>query len=108
MTDRLGADQIARLQSVKRGLSAMSADVRAITEDGGRALADLIRRELPDLDDLTLGRVVLQIGLYVGLNVHCMDDERDQDVLMATGNYIVAAALDLTAAEWDSPEASQA
>lgn len=62
----------------------------------GRALADQLRMGLPDLDDVTLGRVVLAVSeeLSHGLSCRSCEPYRAIDVL--------AAALELTALEWQT------
>jgi hypothetical protein len=61
----------------------------------GRSLADVLRRAMPDIDDVTLGRVALEFGQYVGQ----LADPRNSD-MNALVDVTMCAALDLTATEW--------
>lgn len=62
----------------------------------GRNIADMLRTSLPDLDDVTIGRVVLAISVHIG-SVKPRPKER---AMRDLGNQIVAAALELTELEW--------
>jgi hypothetical protein len=64
----------------------------------GQMLADRLRRQLPDLDDVTIGRVVLEIGAAVGAYVGT-SPEPDCHQL---NNWLTLGGLDLTAVEWPS------
>lgn len=63
---------------------------------GGRALADDLRRALPDLDDVSVGRVLLEIGGFIGR----LADGRADGTLHVLTDQVMCAALDLTAVEW--------
>lgn len=63
-------------------------------ESAGRRLADMLRGKLPDVDDVTMGRVALALGEFIG---GVADD--DHQMLVLT-NQVVMAGLDLTALEW--------
>ncbi len=93
---QLGAAARARLRDVHRRMQSLPNGEQL--HNGGRALADFLRGVLPDLDDATIGRVTLEVGVFVGVFAARSDDDPR---LTQVGNQIVAAGLGLTAAEWD-------
>lgn len=62
----------------------------------GRNLADVMRSALPDITDVTIGRVCLTIQEYLGSAMADVTCER-MDLASA---FVICAGLDLTSAEW--------
>jgi hypothetical protein len=62
----------------------------------GRALADVLRRVLADVDDVTIGRVALQVAEFLKE----LAETNDSDVTAVASDQLLLAALDLTAIEW--------
>lgn len=69
-------------------------------QHSARCTADFLRTELPDLDDVTIGRVLMQVG-QLGADVSVLNP------LLGVAPFSVslaAAALELTRTEWqDAP-----
>jgi hypothetical protein len=68
--------------------------------DMGRALANLLRVELPDVNAVEMGRVCLNLAEFLD----AMLDEPDAPqcpAIMAASNHIKAAGFDLTSIEWE-------
>ncbi|MEU7631776.1 hypothetical protein AB0C34_17560 [Nocardia sp. NPDC049220] len=93
---QLGAAERERLRHAHRILlSSPDADLQ---KRGGQAVADILRAEVPDLDDVTIGRVALAVGRYLG---HLAASDNDRNMTIA-GNQVIAAGLHLTEAEWNA------
>ncbi|MGH7511115.1 MAG: hypothetical protein ACREMZ_16870 [Gemmatimonadales bacterium] len=67
-------------------------------KDVGPLFADQLRRQLPDLDDATIGRVVLAIASYVQGEAQRTHYAK---TLVPVWGTIVTAGLVLTQREWD-------
>ena len=63
-----------------------------------RSFSDVLRTELPDLDDVTIGRVLLQVGVFIGRASDC-------NAMDAATNTLLISAIDMTALERDIPSA---
>lgn len=92
MPSQLGAAERARLRATHAHIQVTEPDPQ-----GGRPLADLLRQALPDLDDVTIGRVLLAVGSHTGAAVEAWPDNHE---LRAISNQIVMAGVELTASEW--------
>lgn len=94
------APDVEPLAGLDAGVLARGyADIRDVCPDAipaGQELADALRTSLTDLDDVTLGRVMLHLGSAMEHVLQCpvCEPYRVVDVL--------AAGLDLTALEWQS------
>jgi hypothetical protein len=81
----------------KRGLAALHARASAVGAPGeGREIADHMRLMLPDLDDVTIGRVLLRIAIHLGALHQVFGEEAAGQI----GRQYMMAALQLTALEW--------
>jgi hypothetical protein len=69
---------------------------RGLGPDAGPSLADDLRRVLPDVDDVTIGRVVLQIAGFLDILVR----GHPSGVAAVASDQLLLAALDLTSTEW--------
>ena len=99
------------------GSTALSADERralrqalayvlrhgagGLKPQAGRALADELRRVLSDVDDVTIGRVILQVAQYLSVLVQ----RRPSEVATVASDQLLMAALDLTGIELRDLEA---
>ncbi|WP_433233916.1 hypothetical protein [Actinomadura nitritigenes] len=82
----------------------------ATARTAGVKLADRLRRELPDVDDVTLGRVLLNLTTHLFRAIRIADDaasgvglgpETTRAALMtALPKQLGAAAMTLTELEW--------
>lgn len=63
--------------------------------EAGAALADGLRRVLADVDDVTIGRVLLQVAAYLA----GLAEDNASDVAAVASDQLLLAALDLTAVE---------
>jgi len=89
-----GAAERARLEGLANQITAATP---ASMDVLGPAVADNLRRHLPDLDDVTIGRVLVVIGTECqGLFM-----EAEPAVLWAG---FTAAGLQMTEAEWMGAE----
>lgn len=83
-------------------LDALARAYAEITEEipesivAGRNVADVLRVQLGDLDDATLGRVVLELGQLLGHVSTC------EGCPSLTVVDVLAAGLELTALEWQT------
>lgn len=75
---------------IDNGLSALMCT--------GRELADSLRYSLPDLSDVTVGRVCLAIQEFMEMAQGDMECVK----LKLVQTYVTCAGLDLTSAEWQS------
>lgn len=89
---QLGAAERARLRAADAHIKATEPN-----PEMGRPLADALRQNLPDLDDVTMGRVLIALGAHTGGLVQIYPDNHELRVL---SNQIVMAGVDLTAIEW--------
>jgi hypothetical protein len=69
--------------------------------DAGPSLADDLRRVLCDVDDVTIGRVVLRVAEYLSVLV----EGHPSGVAAVASDQLLLAALDLTAMEWRDVDA---
>lgn len=92
---RLGPDLTARLNT-----TAMAVAKDPIALAGGQLIADSLRKSLPDLDDVTIGRVA---GELAGLLGHMTLAMGDRNSLLIV-SQIAAVAVNLTALERQSGE----
>jgi hypothetical protein len=94
---------VSRLTDSERGdlaglaaeMQAMRPDLLAVQRHAARGFADLLRLELPDVDDVTLGRVLLQVGMYLGRAAASEEMSDASDLL-------VISAIDMTSLERDA------
>ena len=93
MTAIYGISERQRLTGLANLIQAQN---RPAWEELGTRIADILRAALPDLDDVTIGRVVVAIG--VQLDILFTGKERDIRSLWAG---LTAAGLQLTRPEWD-------
>lgn len=85
----LSAADLIRMRQLNEQLDRMPVHDIAAT-----AMADALRLDLPDLDDVTIGRVLLWVAQYAAVSsLHPVTLG-----MFATG--ATCAALDLTASEW--------
>jgi hypothetical protein len=78
----------------------ITAGQRAATEALGPFIADKLRTELPDLDDLTIGRVL--VALTIQMPALFLEE---QSSLHLAWTGMTSAGLEMTRPEWDSMEA---
>lgn len=105
----------ALTESERRAMAELDASLPAddLVRRAGVGLADLLRTQLPDADDVTLGRVVLEIMRHLKRG----DDEArrladnvgvpanvTRAAALAVGiRQLAAASLTLTELEWKEP-----
>lgn len=65
----------------------------------GPMFADQLRHRLPDLDDVTIGRVVLEVASYLKDDIAARPAA--VDAVVPLWGTMTAAGLSLTRAEWD-------
>jgi hypothetical protein len=87
--------QRAALAAVADQIATVSPAVPTIL---GPAIADVLRKQLPDLDDVTIGRVLI-----------ALTSEAKDIILQAPSpgdawSYVIGAGLDLTQTEWKEGE----
>ncbi len=72
-----------------------------IAFEAGRALADSLRCRMPDIDDVTIGRVALATIAFMNLAL-AANGQGDSLIpaIEAATDQIICASLDLTASEW--------
>ncbi|TDB86449.1 hypothetical protein E1264_17780 [Actinomadura sp. KC216] len=97
----LTAEQI----EVLKGLDAAFGSQPSLAATG-RKLADQFRTQLPDLDDLTLGRVLLEVGARLANAVMEIDRSRGAEAtevcvaISAMASAYACAAIALTEIHW--------
>lgn len=89
-----GAKERSRLASLAETMRA--ADDSA--EPTGRIVADKLRTELPDLDDLTIGRVLIALTTTDELGLMFLDSRVP---LQTVWKALAATGLHLTEPEWE-------
>jgi len=102
MDDRNSAPYGARERAA---LAALDAQLRAA--DPGRAsgteLADLLREQLPDIDDTTLGRVLIALtgeSSVIAILVARQQHPAAQEAIARLWAALARAGLELTAPVW--------
>jgi hypothetical protein len=91
-----GARERAKLTILNEGLQVGYPDGTVPT-----AIADMLRQQLPDMDDVTIGRVVIALtveGIIAGVAQGA--DSRMQNLWAA----LTIAGLQLTESEWKTSE----
>ncbi|MEU6191733.1 hypothetical protein [Nocardia sp. NPDC047038] len=96
MDGQLDAAQKANLRGIYQAFQSMDPQEAERDQRRGQVLAAELRRSLPDLDSVTMGRVLLEVGNIYGLTGGRMQDPH----LVDRGNELIMAALDLTAPAW--------
>jgi hypothetical protein len=88
-------------------IKAFVASMPEHTRRAGSGFADSLRRELPDLDDLTIGRFLsLMTSFVAGIAQGYADAEHGRlAALDGLGEVLTCAALDLAATEWEVDDA---
>jgi hypothetical protein len=74
----------------------LSHGTAGLDADAGRVLADVLRRVLIDVDDVTIGRVAFQVAEYLKE----LAEKNASDVTAVASDQLLLAALELTAVEW--------
>ena len=97
---RLTPEEREALDAVERSLDLMEPNNALLFREGGQKIADALRRMLPDLDDVTLGRVLRATSTVIAAK-----DVTD-DVRIALA-MLTAAAVELTSLERGSGESQQ-
>jgi hypothetical protein len=93
----LSAAEKAKLNALHEQVEAQPWDSMA----AGRALADQLRRQMPDIDDVSLGRVAMATAVYLNeVLATAGDGPVDTALFNLTCDQIMCAGLDLTASEW--------
>ncbi len=70
--------------------------IAGLGADAGRVLADTLRGVLVDIDDVTIGRVALQVAEYLNE----LAEKNASVVTAVASDQLLLAALELTAIEW--------
>lgn len=96
---QLGSADRERLRALQRTILGMPSEVRLPQVEGGRALADALRTGLPDMGDVTIGRVALELGRFVG---RIAANPPEGQPMIALSNQIIGAGMNLTASEWNA------
>ncbi len=93
----LSAAEKAHLKTLHEHVEAQPWD----SMTAGRALADKLRRQMPDIDDVSLGRVAMETIVYLNEALATAGDGPvDTARFNETCDQIMCAGLDLTASEW--------
>lgn len=88
----LTPEELTQLSGLDFVATRMNPDQIAAHRNAARTFTDALRQALPDIDDVTLGRVVLQFGCYT--NAIC-----GGPTMHTLTSTMLVAALDLTALE---------
>ena len=92
MNRHLRADEASSFKGIGSGIAVMASQKRDGTRRLAEMFADHLRKQLPDVDDVLLGRVLLHAGGYVGGLANTPETHT------LTGMLLVAA-YDMTALE---------
>lgn len=93
MSDRMTSAELADIANVYAALPLMHPELLAAERSASRVFADQLRKDIGlDVDDVTLGRILLHIGSFVGRVAHTPETA-------TLGNTFILAALDMTALE---------
>jgi hypothetical protein len=102
MTGVYGAAERQKLTVLSDALAA-SRHAGTLARAAGH-VADRLRRELPDLDDAAIGRVLVALTTVRGLRAMFGADEGASEDVWGIWATLAAAGLQLTEPEWN-PEA---
>lgn len=93
----LSAAEKARLNALHEQAEAKLWDAM----QAGRNLADHLRRQMPDIDDVSIGRVAMATVVYLNKTLGAAGDGPvDTALFNVACDQIMCAGLDLTASEW--------
>lgn len=103
VTDSQRGPYGARERAVLAGLDAQLRAADPTVHARGTELADLLRQQLPDLDDTIIGRVLVALtgeSSVLASLVRQQQDPRAVAVVSGLWGTLAAAGLDMTAAAW--------
>lgn len=93
----------AQIDALKSLALSFGTEPRLVA--AGRNLADRMRRALPDVDDVTIGRALLELGEVVAGVVRTAHDTtsdttQGEAALISVAGVVACAAINLTEIEW--------
>jgi len=101
----MSGDQLSRADRMRiRRAVQVAKDWQAVNPeapdvlDMGRALANILRSEMPDIDAVEMGRVCLNLAEFLD---DVIDAGQPCPAVMAASNQIKTAGFDLTSIEWE-------